>query len=133
MTTESCDATDESRGEGREAAPIPPVSVPDHTLLRQIGKGSYGEVWLARNIMGAYRAVKIVFRRSFKDQKPFERELSGIRKYEPVSRTHDGFIDILHIGQNEEQGCFYYVMEAADDIRSGQSIDPETYEPRTLS
>ena len=26
--------------------------IPDHELLRRIGRGSYGEVWLARNVMG---------------------------------------------------------------------------------
>jgi hypothetical protein len=31
-------------------------------LIRRIGQGSYGEVWLARNVMGTYRAVKIVYR-----------------------------------------------------------------------
>ncbi len=30
-----------------------PFTVPDHTLIRPIGRGSYGEVWLARNVMGA--------------------------------------------------------------------------------
>ena len=34
------------------------VDIPDHELLRCIGRGSYGEVWLARNMMGTYRAVK---------------------------------------------------------------------------
>ena len=28
------------------------VPIPDHQLLRCIGSGSYGEVWLARNMMG---------------------------------------------------------------------------------
>src|SRR5512140_1341171 len=93
----------------------PPVVIPDHQLLRRIGRGSYGEVWLARNMMGVYRAVKIVYRKAFEHQRPFERELSGIRKFEPVSRSHEGFVDVLHIGINEEQGCFYYVMELGDD------------------
>ena len=31
--------------------------IPDHQLLRRIGGGSYGEVWLARSVMGTYRAV----------------------------------------------------------------------------
>src|SRR5712672_1278089 len=80
---------------------LPPFPIPDHHLLRCIGRGSYGEVWLARNVMNLYRAVKIVRRQSFDSARPFERELSGIRKFEPVSRSHDGFVDILHVGNNE--------------------------------
>ena len=64
-------------------------SIPDHELLRSIGKGAYGEVWLARNATGAYRAVKVVYRSSFDHERPYEREFSGIQNYEPVSRTHD--------------------------------------------
>ncbi|HWX20676.1 MAG TPA: protein kinase [Candidatus Binatia bacterium] len=110
-----------------------PPSIPDHELLRCIGRGSYGEVWLARSRLGVYRAVKIVERESFEDEKPFERELSGIRKFEPISRSHEGFIDILHVGIDDEHGCFYYVMELGDDQERGQAIDVEHYSPKTLS
>ena len=89
----------------------PTPAVPDHELLRCIGRGSYGEVWLARNVMGTLRAVKIVCRRDFSEAYPFEREFKGIQKYEPVSRTHDGLVDILQIGRNDQEGYFYYVME----------------------
>ena|SRR2546426_1099051 len=67
--------------------------IPDHELLMPIGKGSYGEVWLARNVMGTYRAVKIVYRESFEHDRPFEREFNGIKKFEPISRSHDGLVD----------------------------------------
>lgn len=110
----------------------PSITVPDHELLRLIGKGSYGEVWLARNIMGSYRAVKIIRRSFFQDHSPFDREFAGIKKFEPISRTHSGFVDILQIGRNDEAGCLYYVMEAADDLHLGQSIEADTYVPRTL-
>src|SRR5580658_2904327 len=90
-------------------------AIPDHELLKCIGQGSYGEVWLARNMMGQYRAVKIVYRESFRERRPFERELAGIRKFEPISRSHEGFIDVLHVGINEHEGYFYYVMELGDD------------------
>src|SRR6516164_2814726 len=40
--------------------PKPPV-IPDHELVRRIGRGSYGEVWLARNALGTWRAVKVVY------------------------------------------------------------------------
>ena len=114
-------------------ASLPPVVIPDHQLLRRIGQGSYGEVWLARNTMGMYRAVKIVHRNAFDQQRPFERELSGIRKFEPISRSHEGFIDVLHVGINEEEGYFFYVMEVGDDRVSGQNIDPANYSPKTLA
>lgn len=109
------------------------VQIADHHLLRQIGQGSYGEVWLARNMMGVHRAVKVVYRNSFADQRPFERELSGIRRFEPISRSYEGFMDVLHVGINEEQGYFYYVMELGDDVTSGQAIDPDRYAPKTLA
>ncbi len=104
--------------------------VPDHELIRCIGRGAYGEVWLGRNVMGTYRAVKVVYRRSFQDDRPFEREYGGLKRFEPVSRSHDSQIDILHIGRSED--CFFYVMELADDEVTGQEINPSNYRPRTL-
>src|SRR5213593_2010696 len=114
------------------AAPtlLQPPSIPDHELLRRIGRGSYGEVWLARSITGAYRAVKIVSRQSFDHDRPFEREFSGILKFEPISRNHDSQVDILHVGRGEDY--FYYVMELADDQLTGQQINPDSYAPKTL-
>ena len=88
-----------------------PPQIPDYELLRCIGQGSYGEVWLARTKLDALRAVKIVYRKTFEDSRPFVREFKGIQKFEPISRSHDGLVDILHVGGNEEY--FYYVMELA--------------------
>src|SRR5436190_12549621 len=76
-----------------------PPRVPDHELIRRIGRGAYGEVWLARSVTGAYRAVKIVHRHSFEHDRPFEREFSGILNFEPISRQHDSQVDILHVGR----------------------------------
>ncbi|MDB6109525.1 MAG: repeat, subgroup [Pedosphaera sp.] len=102
-------------------------------LLHCVGRGSYGEVWLAQNMMGMYRAVKIVHRRSFESERPFERELAGLKAFEPISRSHEGFVDVLHFGINQEHGYFYYVMELGDDQAAGQKIDPEKYSPKTLA
>lgn len=120
------DATDTPISEGGPA-------IPDHQLLRCIGRGSYGAVWLARNLMGVHRAVKVVYRKTFEHQRPFERELAGIRKFEPVSRSHEGFVDILHVGNNEREGYFYYIMELGDDLNTGQAVEPDTYVPKTLA
>jgi WD40 repeat protein len=90
----------------------PPIS--DHVLIRRIGAGSYGEVWLAKSALGTLRAVKIVYRARFEEAHPYEREFKGILKYEPISRTHEGLVQVLHVGRNDDAGCFYYVMELAD-------------------
>ncbi len=112
--------------------PTPP-EISGHELVRPIGRGSYGEVWLARNTTtGAYRAVKVVWRRNFEHDKPYEREFQGLRRFEPVSRSHDGLMDVLEVGRNDSEQLFYAVMELADDRRTGQQIDPVAYIPRTL-
>jgi serine/threonine protein kinase/tetratricopeptide (TPR) repeat protein len=92
----------------------PAPGIPDHELLHPIGRGAYGEVWLARSVVGTLRAVKVVYRQDFGDAQPFDREFHGIQKFEPISRSHEGLIDILQIGRNDTEGNFYYVMELAD-------------------
>jgi serine/threonine protein kinase len=110
-----------------------PPPIPEHELIRRIGGGSSGEVWLARSLLGTYRAVKIVRKHAFRQEETFDREFNGLLKFEPVSRLHDGLVDILQAGGSETAGYFYCVMELADDIRSGQAIDPARYVPRTLA
>lgn len=127
-------------------------------MLRRVGHGSYGEVWLARSTLGTPRAVKVVYRSDFEEARPYEREYSGIRKYEPISRSHEGLVDVLQVGRNDEEGYFYYVMELADSLSAeahrqartlsqpatsladatvqeggGAALDVAAYEPKTLS
>ncbi len=137
-----------------------PPTIPDHVLVRRIGQGAYGEVWLARNALGTWRAVKIVYRDNFKDARPYEREFAGIRRFEPLSRSNEGFVDVLQVGRDDPGGWFYYVMELADavtpvfqpasstDCRPGDptstdsqtdsptgksALQPDSYTPRTLA
>ena len=110
-----------------------PRLIPDHTLLRAIGRGAYGEVWLAQDAIGGFRAVKIIHRKRFPTAEPFEREFQGMTNFAPISRSHPGLVHILHVGRNELGGYFYYIMEAADDETSGQRIHPDRYRPKTLA
>ncbi len=108
-------------------------NIPDHDVLRKIGGGAYGEVWMARGVTGALRAVKVVWREDFDDERTFEREFEGILKFEPISRDHPGLVNILHVGRSPDGVSFYYyVMELGDDVHSGQDINPIEYEARTL-
>ncbi len=113
--------------------PVKRPQVPDHEVMRCIGRGSYGEVWLARGVTGAWRAVKVVRREDFELDRTFEREFQGILSFEPISRDHEGLVDILHVGRNVEEGFYFYVMELADDRESGTKINVVDYEPHTLS
>jgi hypothetical protein len=128
--------------------------VAEHEMLRSIGRGSYGEVWLARCALGLFRAVKVVRLQDFGDRHPFEREFAGILRFEPLSRSHDGFVDLLQVGRAEDGASFYCVMELADDVsgpmgalpgksgdqpkRAAQGAlapnlrDPATYAPKSL-
>jgi hypothetical protein len=108
-------------------------AIPDHTMLRCVGGGGYGEVWLARNVVGGYHAVKIVRRDEFDHPGPFEREFRGLEKFMPISRAHAGLVHVLHVGRRDEEGFIYYVMEAADDETTGAQITPDSYSPRNLA
>ena len=95
-----------------------------------IGRGAYGEIWIARSLTGAWRAVKLVYRTTFESDRAFQREFQGMSSFEPISRAHDGFVDILHVGRTRDY--LYYIMELADDHMQGRDIDVVRYEPRTL-
>lgn len=115
-------------GEGTGAVPV----VADHVLLRRIGAGAYGEVWLARNVTGVYRAVKVVWRARFDHERTYEREFTGLKHYEPISRLHPGLTDVLQVGRDDAAGYFYYVIELADQADEVTSVGMDAYVPLTL-
>ena len=106
--------------------------IPDHVLVRPIASGAYGEVWLARNAVRTPRAVKLVLRDQHASAESFEREFKGLQKFEPVSRSHAGLVDILTLGLLPDGAGFFYVMELADGLQGGREVDEATYEPATL-
>src|SRR5215469_7101828 len=112
-------------------ANAPPKDL-DYELVRLIGRGGYGEVWLVLSKSGTYYACKVVYRESFQQDRPYEREYEGICKFEPVSRSSESQIKILHVGRRDALGYFYYIMEVADDACTGRTIQPDQYVPKTL-
>ncbi|HEY0944010.1 MAG TPA: serine/threonine-protein kinase [Opitutaceae bacterium] len=113
------------------ASPRPPA-IPDYDLIRLVGHGSYGDVWLARSVTGVFRAIKIVWRHRFADSHPYEREFKGLTEFARISLDEPAQLALLHVGRNDPAGFFYYVMELADDIEAGRDIDPDHYTPLTL-
>ncbi len=144
------DRPSKASSHGASSDPAQPA-IPDHDMLRRIGQGSYGEVWLARDLMGEHRAVKVVYRSRFSGDRPFDREYEGVRRFGRISQSHPSQLSVLHVGRGA--GSFYYVMELADDATEitdnpprGQRgdditdspgsrdrcIDPDSYAPKTL-
>jgi len=109
----------------------PPV-VPDLELIRKIGRGGFGEVWLARNrTTRLLQAVKLVALHREQGIDPAGREVASIVRLEAnIRRKHPNLLDIHHVGQ--VPGFLFYTMELADDITGGPATADENYLPATL-
>jgi CHASE2 domain-containing sensor protein len=124
------------RAYGAQGSPAshPAPEIPGYKLhLAPFGKGAYGEVWLARNPDGKWRAVKVIYLANFNnDPAPYEREFKGVSRYQPVSDRHPGLLRVDFVSEKLE-GHFYYVMELGDSLKPGWESDPSTYKPHDLA
>ncbi len=120
-------AKDSSAGNDR-AKP----EVPDFDLIRPIGEGGFGQVWLAKNrTTGHLRAVKIIALRGSASTDAAGREITSLTRLEAtLQRQHPHLVTIYHVGKTPDH--LFYVMELADDVTGGSpSVDPD-YRPATL-
>src|SRR5262245_54906732 len=119
--------------EDSTATHSPTPRVADYEMLRCIGTGAFGDVWLARaKATQRFRAIKLICRNRFPRAALYDVEFAGLKRFEEVSRQHAGFVDILHVSRDDQAGCFSYVMELADDLHHGQSFEPGQSVPKTL-
>ena len=112
-----------SRTETRTRPPL----IPDYELAHLIGRGGFGEVWLARErLTGVFYAVKVIPR-----DRIGAAELEGVRTYKQRAAGHPHLINLEHVGETDQ--CYYYAMELADDARGAGVRDPGEYKAMTLS
>lgn len=106
--------------------------IPDFVLIREIGRGAFGQVWLARNrATGALRAVKLISRNSAGAVDPAGREVVSVARLESVRhRRHPNLLDIQHIGQTPDY--VFLVTDLADNATGTPASDEADYVPATL-
>lgn len=111
--------------------PVP--DTPGYELFHPpFAEGSYGKVWLARNVAGQWRALKVIYLAKFEgDPDPYEREFAGVQKYQPISDRHPGLLRVDFVSEKKAD-FFYYVMELGDSIAPGWENQPALYQPRDL-
>lgn len=107
---------------------------PDYELFSPpFGEGAFGKVWLARNAIGQWQALKAVYQAKFgENSKPYETEFKGIKRYKPISDKHPGLLRVDFVSRMKREGYFYYVMDLGDAIVEGWQENPAIYKPRDL-
>ncbi len=98
-------------------------------LLREIGRGAYGVVYLAEASDGELAAVKVCRRDAVGDER-YERELRGAKLYRAIP-PQEGLVRMRELVETE--WGFYTVMDLADDEFDRADASPESYRPKTLA
>lgn len=109
-----------------------PPEIPDFHLIRTIGQGGFGRVWLARNrTTGRLRAVKVIPLRRPGAVDPAGREITSLTRLEAsLRRQHPNLLTIHHVGKTAEH--LFYVMDLADDLSGAAASAEAGYEAATL-
>lgn len=102
-----------------------PVTPGYQLIYPPFAEGAYGNVWLARNAVGQWQALKTVYLAKFsQNPDPYEREFNGVKRYKPVSDKHPGLLRVEFVSRNEALGYFFYVMELGDALIANWEKNP---------
>jgi serine/threonine protein kinase len=111
----------------------PPPSIPDLDLVRRIGRGGFGEVWLGVNrATGGLKAVKVVLlARGGRTIDPAGREVVSLAQFESqrIGR-HPNLLDVQHVGRTDD--VLFILMDPADDVSGRPTTNDAAYRPATL-
>ncbi len=114
--------------------PVEPSSpeVPDFDLVRAVGSGGFGQVWLATNrTTGQLCAIKLIALQQTGPAAPAVREISSLVRLEANARCrHPNLLEIHHVGKTATH--LFYVMDPADDAAGGAASADPGYRPATL-
>lgn len=108
-------------------------TVPDYDRIALCGEGSYGAVWVVRDRVGVFRALKMIDLQRLEQDDIRCHERPALEAYCRKVARHPNLITIFHVGEIESG--LYYTMELADDQTLRAPVPdefPENYKPLTL-
>lgn len=111
----------------------PPPSIPDLDLVRRIGRGGFGEVWLGINrATSGLKAVKVVpLARGGRKVDPAGREVVSLAQFESQQiGRHPNLLDVQHVGRTDD--VLFMLMDPADDVSGKPATNDAAYRPATL-
>lgn len=110
-----------------------PIS--DYQRVVLCGEGAYGSVWVVRDRVGVYRALKTIDLERIGRISARCREREALEAYCKRVRRAAYLITIYHVGQVGQM--LYYTMDLADDVRFPAAMIhddfPRNYQPLLLS
>ncbi len=88
-----------------------------YDLVREIGGGASGQVWICRNkLTKSWAALKIIKRKTADEKRWANRELKGLRAYERIDPKPDSLIGIMNAQETADGLCICYIMPLADGV-----------------
>lgn len=111
--------------------PLPGNVYDGYRLIRPIGRGGFGEVWLCQlEATGEYKALKFL---SSSDPSQLESELAALIRYRAVLRdlNSPNLVSVEHV--NRTGDGLFYIMPLADGLQEGLEVLDAVWQPLTLA
>tara|TARA_R110000744_G_scaffold369252_1_gene479386 strand:+ start:7127 stop:8743 length:1617 start_codon:yes stop_codon:yes gene_type:complete len=99
------------------------------TLIRVLGSGGFGSVWLAADGIGLHVAIKLISKR-FDHFSAADREQKAAKLLRESATSHPNIVRMHHIGSTDE--FFFYTMDLADPQEQAFPASCDRYLPTTL-